>query len=204
MEQKWDFMEQPIKLLESVVSNYDSFCEAAKLLEWLDINVWHDDYGNNNPLGVHFNAIEFPEGYLVLHNIADAYVRAILSDTAFYRKWYRAFYGIYSSCKGWNRDFWDMPHDQRNKYLIENRILYEGLAIMKEPLFTMRDWEYLASEIKFFAGVDSSTTISKYSKYLNQFESAKVVGMDGCKGAYNVYLAMKRNCMLLVTCGCWQ
>ena len=203
MERKWDFMKPPIKQLESVVSNYDSFCDAAKQLERLDINVWHDDYGNNNPLGVHFNAIEFPEEYIILYHIADAYVRAILSDTAFYKRWYRVFYQVYS-CKDWNRDFWNIPHNERKKYLIEGRTLYEGLATMKEPLFIMRDWDYLESTIKFFAGVDNITTISKYSKYLNQFENAKIVEIDGCKGDYDVYLAMKRNSMLLVTCGCWQ
>lgn len=203
MEQKWDFMKQPIKLLESIVSNYDSFCDVAEQLEWLDIHVWHDDYGNNNPFGVHFNAIEFPEEYLIIYSIADAYVLAILSDTAFYKKWYSFFYDVYP-CKGWNRDFWDIPCDQRKNYLIEGRTLYEGLATMKEPLFIMRDWAYLASEIKFFAGVDNITTISKYAKYLNQFENAKVIEIDGCKRVYDVYLAMKRNRMLLVTCGYWQ
>lgn len=195
MEQKWDFTRQVTGQLECIVSSYEAFCDAAARQEQLDLHVWHDDYGDRNPFSIHLNMAEFPQDYMVIHNIADAYVQAVFTDTAFYRERYLCVHN--ARWKDCGRDFWNMSQAERIKYLMECRTLYEGITVIKKARFIIREWDCIASEMEM-------DTIFKTSPELVHFKNAKIIEIGECEGGFRAYAAISRNRFLLVTCGCWQ
>lgn len=214
IEEKRDFMSQVTGQLEYVVSNYDVFCAIAQRLERQDIRTWYGDYGDKNPWSIHLNEIEFPQDYIVIRNITDAYVQAVLSDTMFYRKWHYTMHNIL--WKDWDRAFhnilwkdldsafWTLSQEDKKAYLAKCRAMYEGIAVVETAQLSVRDWDYLVSEMEFFAGERSSAIFSKTFPDLSCFNNAKVLKVSGCEGCFDVYMAMSRNRLLLATCGCWQ
>lgn len=202
MDQKWDFMKQVIGQLECVVTSYDAFCDVAGCLERQELNIWYGYYWGEHPFRVHLNAVEFPDGYIVLRNIAEAYVWAVLTDTAFYKEWYLWRYDVrWREC---DRDFLALSREDRKKYLTNCKALYERIAVIEEAQFVIRDWNFFASEIEYLAGVDHIEAIMKTSPGLVHFTNAKILEIRGCEGGFDVYMAMSRNRLLLGTCGCWD
>lgn len=208
MDQKWDFMGQVIGQLESVVCSYDVFCDIAGRLDRQDVRTWNNDYGDKNPLIAHLNEIEFPQDYLVIHSIAEAYVYAVLSDTPFYRDWHYCMHNIYGKLRrDYDKDFWLLPREDRKAYLAEYRVLYEGIVVFQTPQISMRDWDHFASDMEYCAGEGSGAVISRTFADICYFKKSKILhirDIRGSEGGFDVHVAMSRNRLLLVTCGCWQ
>lgn len=174
-------------LLKKVVSDYNVFCSIAENLEWIKIKEAHENWFRTYPLGIFVDAYEFPEGY-VQSNIADAYVRTILSEMAF--------------SEGWDKDFWDIPQEERKRCLTEGILLYKPYAVIQEVRFIERSWEYLAQEIEYFA-TKNKISVLEQKKYIDKFQGAKVIEIGGWYNDF-IYMAMKQNLILIVFCGFWD
>lgn len=181
-------MKQDIKLLKSVISNYNNFCFVAEKLEWIDIKEKHEDWFRIYPLGIFISVYEFPKGY-IQNNIVFAYVRAVLSNIAFFEEW--------------DKDFWNISQKERKEYLTRGILLYKPYAIMKEVRFIERSWKYLAEEIKYFAH-RNKVLASEQKQYIDKFKNAKVIEMGGSDAGDFIYMAIKCNFMLIVSCGFWD
>lgn len=205
MDPKWDFMGQVIGQLESVVCSYDAFCDIAGRLDRQDVRTWNNDYGDKNPLSAHLNEIEFPQDYLVIHSISEAYVYAVLSDTRFYRDWHFFMRNICGKLRrGYDKEFWLLPQEDREAYLAEYRAMYEGTAVLQVPQISTRDWVHFASDMEYCADVGSGAVISRTFADMCYFKKSKILHIRGYEGGFDVHVAMSRNRLLLVTCGCWQ
>lgn len=118
------------------------------------------------------------------------------------KDWDKAFRNIlWKDCES---AFWTLSQEDKKAYLTKCRAMYEGIVEVEAPKLFVRDWEYLVSEIEFFAGKYNSAIFSKTFPDLCCFNNAKVLKVSGCEGCFDVYMAMRRNRLLLVTCGCWQ
>ncbi len=173
--------------LKNVVTSYDAFCHIAERLAWIETEEQHENRGSY-PLGIFLDMYEFPQGY-IQGNIAYAYVRACLSGMAF--------------CEEWDRDFWDIPLDERKQCLTKGRWLYESYAIVKDARFIERDWNYLIREIELFSH-EKGISKSDRRRYTDRFENAEVLELGGAYQSDYIYLAVERNRMLMVSCGFWD
>lgn len=189
MEQPVHFMKQPLEQLKEIMLDYDTFCHTAEKLEWLDIEEQHDNWFRSYPLGIQLDAYMFPRDYIILHHIADVYTRAVLSSMAYYEEW--------------EPKFWDMPRVERKRCLTEGKMLYKNYAVFRELRLVERNWDYLVNEIKYFAG-ENKVPVSEQKRYLDRFENAKVIELGGCYAGDFSYWAIKRNILLVVSCGCWD
>ncbi len=180
-------MKQNLTLFKSVVSNYNVFCSIAENIEWIKIKETHKDWFKIYPLGIFVNDYEFPKGY-IQNNIVSAYVRTVLCDIAFSEKW--------------DKDFWNIQKKERKRYLTEGILLYKSYAILKEVRFIERDWEYLACEIEYFA-TRNKIPVLEQKRYIDKFENAKVIEIGGWCNDF-VYMAVKKDFMLIVHCGFWD
>lgn len=204
MEEKWDFMRQAVGQLEPTVHRYDTFCNIAMRLGRQDIirTSCYDYAGDEYALRVHLNMIEFPREYIVVCNIADAYVRAVLSDTTFYKDWYFCVHN--ARWKDCDKEFWACPQEDRKAYLTKCRALYAGIAVLETVQVSIRDWGDLVSEMEYFAGADNSSVFYQTFADMRYFNNAKVCKISEFEGCFDVYMAMSRNRLLLVTCGFWD
>lgn len=180
-------MQQILEELKSIVKDYDKFCYIAERLAWIDIEEQHERYGTY-PLGIILDMYEFPQGY-IQDNFVCAYVRACLSGMAF--------------CEEWDRNFWDIPQAERRHCLTKGRMLYEPYATIENIRFIERDWNYLAGEIGYFAREDDVSMMGQI-KYMDRFENAEVLELGGDYASDYMYLAIKQNLMLVVSCGYWD
>ena len=174
--------------LKNVVKYYDKFYYVAERLEWIDIEEQHENWFKTYPLGIQLDMYEFPRGY-IQDNIACAYVRACLSDMAFYEEW--------------DRNFWDIPQSDRKYCLTEGRTVYASYVTFRDVRFIEREWSYLVREIEFFAG-KNGVSASEQRRYTERFENAEVLELGGYYGGDSTYLAIKQNLMLVVSCGFWD
>lgn len=130
-------MDRIVLQLMNTIMDYDRFCHVASDLEWIDVEMRHEDwYLHRDPIGIYLDVFTFPDTYIRNH-FPEAYVRAVLSSMAFYEEW--------------DKDFWNIPKIQRIACLTQGRALYENYVIRRERRLLMRDWEYLEREIRFFA-----------------------------------------------------
>lgn len=179
---------EDIEDVEGVMSDYEKFREIAQELDWFHIEGRHEYFSARYPLGLYLDAYEFPEGY-VRENMAQAYVRGVMSSIGFYEEW--------------NDDFWRMPLGERRKCLEQGKELYKSYAIPKELRMTGRDWRYLMREMEYFAGTDN-VAFAEWKEYLRGYENALVIEIGGyCAGDYE-YAAIKNDNILLVSCGVWD
>ncbi|MDE6219249.1 MAG: hypothetical protein K2G51_02255 [Lachnospiraceae bacterium] len=178
--------------LESTVMDYDGFCRIAEELEWIDVEVQHEDwyhgYAHDYPLGIYLDVFTFPEGY-IQHHLPESYVRAVLSSMAIYEEW--------------DEDFWNIPKSQRIVCLTRGKELYKNYAIPRELRLIEWDWEYLVKEIQFFADSDQVPEL-KQKEIFDRFSDAAVIEIGGCDSGDHEYLAIKDDLLMLVSCGCWD
>ncbi|NDO47382.1 hypothetical protein [Clostridium sp. MD294] len=181
-------MKQSLNLLKRVVSNYNEFCHFAERLEWIDIKEEHENWFRTYPLGIFIDTFEFPKGYLK-NNIVSAYVRAIFSSIAFFEEW--------------DKNFWNIPQLERKEILTKGQALYLPYAVVKELRFIKRDWKYIVKEIEYFSSRNKISAL-KQKKYIDKFENAKAIEIGGSYSDDFIYMAIKKNLMLIVSCGVWD
>ncbi|MDE7477761.1 MAG: hypothetical protein K2M91_07405 [Lachnospiraceae bacterium] len=186
-----DFMiTQSIEKLRGIMLNYDIFSSIAEKLEWLDMEEQYEEW-RQSYLGIGLEVFKFPQDYIILNHIEDVYVRVALSTMAHY--------------EGWEPQFWNILQEERKLNLKEKGMLYmyENYVAFKDLRLVKRDWTYLANEIQFFAN-ENEIPISYQKQYLDTFENAKVIELGGDYSGDASYWAMKRNKLLVVSCGCWD
>lgn len=177
-----------LESLRGVVSDYGEFCRAAESLPWMDVQEWHRRWQTPYPLGLMFDAYRFPPGY-VRKNPVQAYVRTILSGIGFWEEW--------------EPDFWDAPQAERARWLAEGRSLYENYAIVRDVRLIRRSWEDLAEEIAYFAQGNRLES-SRQKGFMQQLQGADALEIGGSGPGDYVYLAVKGDGMLLISCGFWD
>lgn len=185
------FMEQVVERLRRIILDYDVFSSVAEKLDWLDVEEQHEEWRHTYPFGMQIEVYRFPQDYLVLHHVEDAYVRTVLSDMAHYEEW--------------EPGFWEISQEERRHCLKETgmRALCKEYTAFKETRLIQRDWTYLAKEIQYFANV-SKVSVSVQKPFLDLTENAKVIELGGWYNGDAEYLAIKRNVLLVVSCGCWD
>lgn len=181
-------MKQNLSLLKKVVSNYNEFCRFAEQLEWINIKEEHENWFRTYPLGIFIDAFEFPKGYLK-NNIVSAYIRAVFSSIAFYEEW--------------DKDFWNIPQLERKEILTRGQALYLPYVVVQELRFIERDWKYIVKEIEYFSS-QNKISVSEQKKYIERFENAKVIEIGGSYSDDFIYMAIKKDLMLIVSCGVWD
>ncbi|MDE6053871.1 MAG: hypothetical protein K2G55_08935 [Lachnospiraceae bacterium] len=176
----------------NTVMDYDGFCRVAKDLDWIDVNVQHEDwyhtYSHHYPLGICLDLFTFPVEYIQNH-LPEAYVRAVLSGMAIYEEW--------------DADFWDIPKSQRIDCLTQGRRLYESYAIPREVRLILRDWQYLTGEMGFFADSNKVPAV-KQREILDRFNNAMVIEIGGDYSGDYQYLAVQEDLLMMVSCGIWD
>ena len=186
------FDERHMLQLRSTVMDYDGFCRVAVEMEWIDVEVQHEDwyhaYAHRFPLGIYLDVFAFPEGYLQSH-LPESYVRAVLSSMAIYEEW--------------DEDFWNISKAQRILCLTQGKELYKNYAIPREMRLIEYNWEYLEKEIRFFASSNQVPEI-KQNEIFERFSGAAVIEIGGDYSGDYEYLAVKDDLLMLVSCGCWD
>ncbi len=177
-----------LAVLKDLITNYEKFCHVAVGLEWIKIEAEYNDWFKVYPMGINIGIFGFPEGY-VQNNFANAYVRAVLSGIAFYEEW--------------DKDFFDIPQSGRKKCLDSGGKLYEEYAIPSELRFIKRDWEYLAKEIRFFAGLNK-IPLKEQENIISKIQGAEVIETGGSYYADYEYVAVKGDTVIMVCCGLWD
>ncbi len=172
--------------LKQAAVSYEAFSTIAEVLPWPEIEERHESHFGPNALGLILDLYRFPPDYLQ-RDTAEAYVRAILSAMAFSEEW--------------DPDFWQISLEERTRRLTLGRSIYEGYAIVRNPRMQTRDWEYLTGEATFFGGGSPPDIWEACSSHL---ERADVLEIGGSYGADYIYLAVKDNWLLLVSCGVWD
>ena len=104
--------------------------------------------------------------------------------------------------EGWDKDFWDIPQEERKRCLTEGILLYKPYAVIQEVRFIERSWEYLAQEIEYFA-TKNKISVLEQKKYIDKFQGAKVIEIGGWYNDF-IYMVMKQNLILIVFCGFWD
>jgi len=189
---KWqsNFMKEPLEQLEKIIQDYDAFSLSAERLKWLDIKEQHENWFRSYPLGILLDVFEFPQDYNILHHITDVYTRTVLSNMAYYEEW--------------EGNFWDTTSwEERRNCLTKGEKLYKNYATFRELRLIERDWPYLVKEITYFAN-ENKIPPRDQKKYLDQFENAKVIELGGAYIGDADYWAIKRNSLMIVSCGCWD
>lgn len=82
-----------------------------------------------------------------------------------------------------------------------------GIVVFQVPQISMRDWDHFASDMEYCAGEGSGAVISRTFADICYFKKSKILhirDIRGSEGGFDVHVAMSRNRLLLVTCGCWQ
>lgn len=183
--------EQLLRELNELIGNYDKFAQIAVEIPWFPVEEMHEDWQKPRTyLGFIVDLVHFPKGY-VEQNFKEAYVRAALCSI------------IHS--EEWERDCFAISREERRKCFCNERFgkLYGEYVNFRETRLLIRDEEYLRKEINFFAG-ENGFSLDEQGKYLSYARNAVIVELGGCYSGDYVYLVVKEDSIMLISCGVWD
>lgn len=183
--------EQVLQELNELIGNYNKFAQIAVEIPWFLVEEVHADWQKPRTyLGFTVDLVHFPKGY-VEQNFKEAYVRAALCSV------------IHS--EEWERDCFNISREERMKCFCaeHSEEMYSEYVDFKETRLFIRDEEYLKKEINFFAG-ENGFSLDEQEKYLSYAQNAVIIELGGCYSGDYVYLVVKDDSIMLISCGVWD
>ncbi len=182
--------EQLLAELNELIGDYDRFAQIAMEIPWFPVEEHHDNWSRSYPVGIYVDMICFPKGY-VEANFSEAFVRAALSAIAFGEEW--------------DKDFWDIPSEERKKclYSEHSENCYGSYINFKDMRLQAHTEEHLRKEVNWFAG-ENGVSLGEQEKYLAYAKDAIILELGGYYSGDYTYLVVKEDTILLIDCGIWD
>lgn len=171
-------------ILKKIVNHYDYYRNIAVNLEWTEFNSKYYEWRKNHRIGVFITLCDFPDGY-VRNNFEQAYVRAVLTYTAYMEEF--------------KKDFRNIPSDELLKHMTQTEDLYADYITYRELRMKPVTEEYLINEIWLHAIYNSVLAI-ELNSVIPYVTGAENIEIGGCYPEDHTFISIKDNSIMLFEC----